>query len=367
MSTEEIDSLRSAVQALMKTVEDQGKTIADQAALINANQGGADDQARPPPQVIVKFPPQTKLGTFTGLAPKGGQEVTFKEWKERVQSFLLETSDREDAYRRVRSSLKGLSLSQVSKCRTADEILIELNKLYGSIASAEDQYLEFTRMRPTNSETLSSFFVRLWDKFVDLNAESMYSEGETQKKIYHGFVTAIKDRHPLLALELRNSFGNPGSVNPDMSAVLHKIRQIEGDSVAQSSVGQASVEIDYEKLSDMVAKKLQIPSATPTPTTPLTHALPAQTVQNPQPAQYPPQPTQYPPQPAQYPGPPQTPYHPQYPYRGPRFQQPPSNTRRAPKGPCFRCGEVNSHMQRDCKNRPNPKKVQEEMEKFLNY
>lgn len=350
---DELAALRAIVDDLKKTVDDQGATIADQAAAL-AQQAQeqaehAPEQIPPPtPTVIVKLPSQTKLGIFTGLDPKGGQEIAYHEWKGRVETYLLETTDKDEAYRRVLASLKGLALSQVKSAKSAEEIVKTLTSLYGPIDSTEDRYLKFVEMRPNKGEKPSQFFVRLWDAFNKLNKENVYSSDATKQKIYHAFSNALKSKHTLLVLELRNKFGTPGSSQPDMSEVLRKTREIETDDTSVSANAHASQSvsdgIDYDKLSTMVAEKLSCSSRPPPQA--LSGAIPF---------------SHNPPLP-QFPFPASG-----HPSPFPKFQSsypPPQSAR--PKGPCYKCGEVGTHYKRDCNNPPNPKRVQDEKKRLAN-
>ncbi|KAK7503448.1 hypothetical protein BaRGS_00005369 [Batillaria attramentaria] len=164
-------------------------------------------------------------------------------------------------------------------------------------------------------EPPSEFFSRVWGSFADLNKDGAYTATEAAKKVFHTFMIEAKIQHPMLCLELRNSFGFPGTASPDPSRVLRQIRELEEGQHGESSNLKATAaahtlttapEIDYDKLATLVAKKLSASA------------------------------NQVPPQ------------------------------RTAPRGPCYKCGEVGKHYKRDCPNQANPQRVAQ-ARKQLNY
>ncbi|XP_070187701.1 uncharacterized protein [Littorina saxatilis] len=302
----DLEALRVQLEKLTQTIQEQQAVIADQGERL-ADQAQHLKTVAPQPVVVKVPPPPMRLGTFTGLAPKGGQEVAFKEWKDKVDTLLVEGSEDGEQFRRVKASLKGLALNQVKDAKTSEEIVNTLANLYGEVKTAEEQYIEFIKMRPTKSEQPSNFFSRLWEKFVILNEEGIYEADEAQKKLYYAFSSAIKESHPLLSLELRNKFGTPGAVKPETAAVLRAVREMEGSSASAAQANQAQTSaaptIDYERLATMVAEKMAA-------------------------------------------------------------QQRP--TARGRSGPCYRCGEVGTHYKRDCRNPPNPARVAQAKKQALN-
>ena len=98
------------------------------------------------------------------------EETTYKEWKDKVDSYLLEGPDEGEAFRRVKASLKGLALSQIKDCQTAIDVSETLKKLYGEVQTPEVQ------MKPKKGEKPSDFFARVWDCFVHLNDNGSYND-----------------------------------------------------------------------------------------------------------------------------------------------------------------------------------------------
>lgn len=304
-STEEVAALMKALEGLTAQLKKQEATIAEQGSMI-ADQ--AEQLRRAPttaPTVNVKVsPPPLRLSTFTGLAPKGGQEVTFKEWKDKVKAAAIESPEEGDLFPRIKASLKGLALNQAMKCKNSKEIIDVMTSIYGDVKTCEDKYRDFLQLKPMKGETAGDFFNRLWDKFVCLNEENEYDEDETKRKIYHTFSVNVKDSHPLLSLELRNKFGTPGSAKPEMMDVLRTVRELDGSdstTVHASQVSAAPV-IDYDALAEAVVKKMNLPKS--------------------------------------------------------QFQ--PGQPSRSLKGPCYRCGLVGDHYKRDCPNPANPQLVRDE-------
>lgn len=270
-----------------------------------------DETSQPQPAPItvhVKAPtPAPRLGIFTGLKPKGGGEVSFSDWTERVRQYLQEVQDADEALRRVRASLRGVVVEQTKDCQTAQNILQSLTNIYGDVQTTEDLYLQFVRLRMEKKELPSDFFSRVWSCFTDLNKEATYTATEAAKKVFHTFMTEAKQFHPMLCLELRNSYGFPGTVSPDPSKVLRRIRELEGGQQSeQLTIKQTTAaahtttmpEIDYDKLATLVAQKMLQGSSSQTT-----------------------------------------------PRQG------------APRGPCYRCGEIGTHYKRDCPNPANPARV----------
>ena len=153
-------------------------------------------------------------------------------------------------------------------------------------------------------ECASEFFTRVWAAFTELNERETYSSTDAARKIYHTFMSSAGDHYPLLCLELRSMFGQPGTEAPITSNVLKKIHELEGQKhTVQVQAGMHSTttrEIDYDRLATLVAEKLSAKQG-PSQSTPAGH--------------------------------------------------------RAPKGPCYRCGEVGSHNRQDCPNPANPARV----------
>lgn len=288
----------------------------------------------PPYQVTVKAPPPfIRLGIFTGLKPSGGSEIAFDEWCNRAQQIIQEEGDR-DAFRRIKSSLRGIALEQIEEATTSFELISSLRAIYGSTATEEDKYAAFIKMQMARKEQPSNFFSRLWAAFADLNTNKAYDVHDAQRKIFHTF---MNNGHldKMLQVELRNEFGMPGSVSPPPARVLRRLRQLEIDvsvpspaTTVQSQVSTVSLsETDLETIVTRVTERLQnLPQLSSnyrlnTPPrldtlrpTPRPDALRSTA----------PRPT------------------------APRF---------TPRGPCFRCGEVGTHYRRECPNPPNPARV----------
>lgn len=268
--------------------------------------------------IQVQIPLSTpKLGTFTGLKPRGGGELSFAEWKERVEVYLNETNDSEEKQLvRVKNSLKGVACEQTKDCTKAADIVVKLQSVYGDVRCAEDVYLDMINMKLSQSEMPSQFLLRVWTKLAE---SKKFEVDDIKKKVYHHLLSQLKTGgHPLVEFAIRTKYGPPGAA-PDLEKVLETLKTEENQAPQQPArhprqqVQQAG--IDYELLADMVAKKLQ-------PTPPL-HSEQHQ-----------------PPLP-------------------PNFHPGPSPKR----GPCYHCG-LYGHMARLCRNPPNPQLVKQER---LNY
>ena len=313
----DIELLGAKLAELTQKLVDMEGLQAENSDLRNRLAGQGNEpmphQQPTPVTVHVKAPtPAPRLGVFTGLKPKGGGEVGYNEWHERVTQYAQESQEPQEVARRVRASLRGIAAEQAKNCDTADAILQCLSAIYGDVKTTEDLYLEFVRLQMGKTELPSDFFSRVWSRFTDLNKDGAYPRPEAAKKVYHTFMMEAKANHSLLSLELRNAFGFPGSASPDPSKVLRRIRELESQShtspsgskhatAAATSTSAPGVDIDYDKLATLVAEKMS---------------------------------TQ----------------HPQVAHQA-------APRPRTPRGPCFRCGEVGTHYRRDCRNPPNPTRV----------
>ncbi|KAK7490629.1 hypothetical protein BaRGS_00008077 [Batillaria attramentaria] len=313
----DVGSVRAQLVELSEKLKDLEALRDENADLRSRLAAGSGDQSKPGPITVhVRTPvPPPRLGVFTGLKPKGGGEVAFTDWVERVEQYLFEAQDPDEAFRRVRASLRGLAAEQAKTCKSAQDIVNSLKGIYGTTQTQEDLYRQFARLRMEKKEPPSEFFSRVWGSFADLNKDGTYTETEAARKVFHTFMIEAKIQHPMLCLELRNSFGFPGTASPDPSRVLRQIRELEEGQHGESSNLKATAaahtlttapEIDYDKLATLVAQKLSASA------------------------------NQVPPQ------------------------------RTAPRGPCYKCGEVGKHYKRDCPNQANPQRVAQ-AKKQLNY
>lgn len=264
-------------------------------------------QRQQPVTVHVTTPHQAqRLKIFTGFAPSGGNECTFPAWIQQIESFLL-APDVKPCDPRILASLRGVALNAVKAATTNDDIVSSLRVLFGSVEDTEARLISLSCRKLKAKEQPADFLLQLWEELLDINKTASMTDIELQKKLYRIFCTGLQPSLPLLALELRNSFGFPGSAAPALTDVLLTVRrttEMQGQkpTTVQASAQQVSPDpIDYDKLAEMVASKLRVDSR-------------------------------------------------------------PTGWR--PRGPCWQCGVLDDHLARDCQNPPNPAKVASEKAKM---
>lgn len=306
------------VDPMQFLIQLQAQTAAINQHLLEALQ----ERTATPPVVHVNVAPQTnRLKVFTGLSPTSKEEVTFTEWEAQVE-HLLHTPDVGDVDQRVRASLRGLAFDQVRDCQAAAEIVRTLQTIFGATQSAEDLYQSFLELTMQKKESASAFLLRLWSRLLQINKITKFAEDDLQCKLYRAFHRGLTASHKLLSLELRTQFGFPGTAKPAFADLFRVVRQLEEpgqthhkeeETAARCFPQQASIltEQDIEKIVEKVTERLKgcMPSNAEGP----------QSIYGPQ-----------------RPNPPRT---------------------RKIRGPCYRCGQLDSHLARDCPNAPNPARV----------
>ena len=101
-----------------------------------------------------------RIGTFTGLKPVGGHEVSFPVWKDQVALYLSETTDDDTIKcRKVFGALKGVSKEQAKRCLTAEDIVEKLTSLYAVSKCAEDVYIDFLQLKLQKGEAPADFLL----------------------------------------------------------------------------------------------------------------------------------------------------------------------------------------------------------------
>ena len=214
----------------------------------------------PPFHVTVAPSTDPKLGVFTGLKPEGGKQLPYQEWRDRVRQYSQEAVDEDTVLRKVKASLRGVAFQLVEDKVVLSDLLHELDSVYGSQLTAEDEYSSFVKLTKTRGETDEDFFVRVWDRFVTLNGDRKFSEREGNTKIFHVFSTNVSD--PLLKAELRSQFGQAGVSYPKPADVLKYLKQRNWSGQNSRTVNTAAVqesaltESDLDKIAELVAQKL---------------------------------------------------------------------------------------------------------------
>ena len=185
----------------------------------------AEEQKTVVPQVVIEAQPQ-RLKIFTGLPPKTNQEVSYCEWDRQAAQLLKDTSEK-NPKARLLSSLRGLAYDQIDTTSTVSSIREQLKAIYGDSRTADDLYLAFAEMKPERKETMSDFFLRLWAKLLEINTVTNYGKMDFNCKLFRTYAKGIESTFPLLALELRNTFGHPGTISPAPADVLQCTRRLE--------------------------------------------------------------------------------------------------------------------------------------------
>ena len=188
------------------------------------------EAARTP--IVVEAPlPQQRLKVFTGLPPTGGLEVCYQEWEKQAEMVVTEKNAKD----RLMSSLRGLAFEQAKDCVTASEIVRTLKDLFGEVRPADDLYIRFAESKIGKGEGPSDFFIRLWSDLTTINKTTRFDSSDFDQKLFRTFARALEAQHPLLALEIRNQFGVPGTVAPRPGDILRCVRQMEVTSPAAAT------------------------------------------------------------------------------------------------------------------------------------
>jgi hypothetical protein len=232
----------------------------------NETPAAAAEKASPsavPPSinVTVKAPtPPVRLGVFTGLKPKGGMELSFTDWLQRVETYLSEKPDDAESLQKLKSSLRDLAKEQTNDCKSTEDLVKKLKSIYTHLKCVEDQLMDFGMMKPEKTETLEEFLKRLWAAFTKLNEGKNFNEEDMKRKVYHQFMGRVNAIKPLVALELRGTFGVPGVASPDLTEVLKRVKEVDSSTpTASAKVAgvHTGLDMDMDKLAEIVADKLK--------------------------------------------------------------------------------------------------------------
>ncbi|XP_059147533.1 uncharacterized protein LOC131935181 [Physella acuta] len=199
--------------------------------------------AQRPVTVEVCMSTHNRLNLFTGLPPTGGGEVSFPDWETQVQCLLRNTSV-PNPLPRILGSLRGIAYEHVKQATSPEEVLSLLQSTFGDTRCADDRYLQFSRLTPHPRESASKFLCRLWSEMTKLNQQRSFTEADAQKKVYHTFCKGVS---PLLALELRGTFGFPGEASPKLGDVLKAVRRLDGTTefrVEATAAANRTVQVD---------------------------------------------------------------------------------------------------------------------------
>ncbi|XP_070188900.1 paraneoplastic antigen Ma3 homolog [Littorina saxatilis] len=182
-------------------------------------------QVQPPPSL-------PKLKVFTGLPATSTQETSFEAWK-RQASEVNDDVLVIDKVGLLKRSLKGAAHEHVrgKNYATVDDLIKDLDKLFGELKSAEEMYLELCQSRMMKTQTKADFLMTLSTKMKEVQKTAGFSNEEYQRRLYYAFSKGLIDS--LFALELRNKFGMPGDTKPAFSDLYRYVRQIEGLEVGK--------------------------------------------------------------------------------------------------------------------------------------
>ena len=196
-----------------------------------------------------------KIGTFTGLKPKGGNEIDYITWKEQVNSYVNNSTDDDGVkFQKVSNSLKGVSKQQIQDCEDITEIIDTFDGIYDPPKSNEDIFSEFLNISRKSQETPSDYLLRLWNFLAKANIDPRI----ICLKVYYTFMKDMKSSFPLLELEIRAIFGEPGTDSPDLTRVLSKVKHLEtSNKTIRCNVQTTMENIDYDLLAEKVAEKLK--------------------------------------------------------------------------------------------------------------
>ena len=245
-------------------VADLQKQLADMQRLLSMV--NLQPAAATPPVINVTAQAAVRIKPFSGFVPQPG-EVTFTEWEQQCQQ-LLQDGTIPDLRAKMLGSLRGLAYQQAKDCGSAADILETLRSIYGEVKTVDDMLLEFNTMALQPKEAPSVFLGRLWSALSEVAAKVEMGEPEQRRRVYHVFSRSVP---PMLALELRNTFGFPGEATPDLTKLLQTVRRVEGTSgepnsrtrdssrvhASAAGVSTGLSEGDLDKIAEKVAEKLR--------------------------------------------------------------------------------------------------------------
>lgn len=289
-----------------------GAGVGDAAKTIELLQAQIQALLSRPVNIQMTAPPQVpRLKPFSGATPPLPGEATFQEWEVQVEQ-LQACREILDAGQRIKSSLKGMAWELCRDMSEIGDILVHLKKVYGSTRTSEDWLEAFLVMTPDCSECPSSFLLR---QYAALSKATQVGKDESKRTLFRSFVRAIAQSHPLLALELRTSFGQPGTAAPDFADLMKLVKEQEKpctkpSAKAHSNAQEAEAEQPQKGLSETDLEKIIVG---------VTERLQSQL-----------------------------------------------GGRRRPKGHCYNCGRVGDHYARQCKYPADPVRVAAEKAKQLN-
>lgn len=227
----------------MESSDSTFEELSQKLAELTTKMAELQASAQRPVTVEVCAPTHNRLNVFTGLPPTGGGEVSFPDWESQVQSLLRNTSV-PNPLPRILGSLKGIAYEQVKQAASAEEVLSILQSTYGDTRCADDRYLQFSRLTPKPRESGSEFLCRLWSEMTKLNQQRVFTAADAQKKVYHIFCKGVS---PLLALELRGTFGFAGEASPKVEDVLKVVKRLDGTTespVVATEAANRTIQVD---------------------------------------------------------------------------------------------------------------------------
>ena len=223
----EIERLQQQLQDAA-TLQEENRQMRDRLAAMDARH--AEDIARlQQPIVNVKVAAPTllpRLKCFTGLAPTGGNEVSFSEWEAQAEQVLNDTTN-DNPLQTLKSTLRGLAREQIRYITHAEELVTRLRHIFGEVKPPDDLYLDFCKLQMEKKELPSAFLLRLWSQLLQINKTTQFTDPELRVKLYRTFVRALEQSYSMLSLEIRGAFGFPGTASPHLEDLLRTVRRLE--------------------------------------------------------------------------------------------------------------------------------------------
>ena len=310
----EIERLRQTLVREEEDREDREDSLREQMASLQMNTSRqiSDLQERihvpnvPPTIEVLPPQPLPKLKIFTGLAPTNNLEATYEDWRSQAKAAIKDTAVR-NPLNHLQRSLRGAALAQCEAVApsSAQDLLKSFDKLFGEIKDPQELLFELYSSKQAAGQSLADLLTSLYNKLLKIKEVKDMPDREFNSSLFQSLSKACTNEG--LARELRTRFGIPGEATPSYQELLYYLRRVE--DLDQPRTAKRD---NFRR--PIAGQHQELPQPPPTPP-------PSQQTKT----------------------------------AGP--QRP-----KTVKGYCYNCGEVDSHLWKECQNPRNPDLVRQREE-----
>lgn len=174
------------------------KWMADYVA---QQQHSGDRREVTPLPPVVPNRPRPRLSVFSGDPPLSKSDVTYRQWKYEVTSYINDNVHTTDSiFEAVRLSLKGEPMQVLMRMKgvvTLETVLDKLDYVYNRVESAESLLKEFYSASQRDDETVSAWSLRLegiLDRAADRTAiGATRMDSMLRTTFYEGLKPVLRD------------------------------------------------------------------------------------------------------------------------------------------------------------------------------